>query len=89
MEFSNFLVLEPLLPVHFIDKILPKLDNHLHLNFKKLWTFVQKGVSILQGFQNLFYCHPERSEGSQAIKNTRFFASLRMTIHAGRVSKSL
>jgi hypothetical protein len=47
MEFSNFLVLEPLLPVHFIDKILPKLDNHLHWHFKKLWTSVQKGVSIL------------------------------------------
>ena len=30
-------------------------------------------------FQNLFFCHPERSEGSQRIENTRFFASLRMT----------
>jgi hypothetical protein len=29
--------------------------------------------------QNLFFCHPERSEGSQVIENSRFFASLRMT----------
>jgi hypothetical protein len=25
------------------------------------------------------FCHPERSEGSQAFENTRFFAALRMT----------
>jgi hypothetical protein len=25
------------------------------------------------------FCHPERSEGSQAFKKTRFFAALRMT----------
>jgi hypothetical protein len=24
--------------------------------------------------QNLFFCHPERSEGSQRLENTRFFA---------------
>ena len=30
--------------------------------------------------QNWFFCHPERSEGSQPSENTRFFASLRMTI---------
>src|SRR5208337_1009567 len=26
-----------------------------------------------------FHCHPERSEGSQATKNKRFFATLGMT----------
>jgi hypothetical protein len=26
------------------------------------------------------FCHPERSEGSQGIENTRFFSTLRMTI---------
>jgi hypothetical protein len=31
-------------------------------------------------FQNRFFCHPERSEGSQRVENTRFFAPLRMTI---------
>ena len=30
--------------------------------------------------QKCWYCHPERSEGSQPLINTRFFASLRMTI---------
>jgi hypothetical protein len=25
------------------------------------------------------FCHPERSEGSQALENSRFFAALRMT----------
>jgi energy-converting hydrogenase Eha subunit B len=30
-------------------------------------------------FKTCVFCHPERSEGSQVIKNTRFFASLRMT----------
>jgi hypothetical protein len=29
--------------------------------------------------KNEFSCHPERSEGSQAVEKTRFFASLRMT----------
>jgi hypothetical protein len=29
--------------------------------------------------QNRFFCHPERSEGSQLFENARFFASLRMT----------
>jgi hypothetical protein len=32
-------------------------------------------------FKNGFFCHPERSEGSQLIGNTKFFASLRMTFH--------
>jgi hypothetical protein len=27
------------------------------------------------------FCHPERSEGSKLIGNTRFFATLRMTFH--------
>jgi hypothetical protein len=31
-------------------------------------------------FQNRFLYHPEQSEGSQGIENTRFFATLRMTI---------
>jgi hypothetical protein len=36
-------------------------------------------------FQNQFFGHPERHEGSQRVENTRFFAPLRMTIpYAGR-----
>jgi hypothetical protein len=30
-------------------------------------------------FGNCSLCHPERSEGSQAVENTRFFAAPRMT----------
>jgi hypothetical protein len=40
--------------------------------------------------QNWFFCHPERSEGSQPSENTRFFALLRMTIVVkGEFCKSL
>jgi hypothetical protein len=70
MEFSNFLVFEPLAPVHFIDKILPKLDNQLHLNFKKLWTSVQKGVSILAVGPDLGHTHPGKMKGG-AISRIR------------------
>jgi hypothetical protein len=30
---------------------------------------------------NCFLCHPEQSERSQAVKNTRFFAALRLTFY--------
>jgi hypothetical protein len=47
------------------------------------WTTgqAQKTYSSCQeALAKLFVCHPERSEGSQASENTRFFATLRMTI---------
>ncbi|MDD5640581.1 MAG: hypothetical protein PHX53_02960, partial [Syntrophales bacterium] len=31
-------------------------------------------------FKTCFPCDPERGDGYQCIKNTRFFASLRMTV---------
>jgi hypothetical protein len=47
----------------------------------------QKQKSLLQ---NWFFCHPERSEGSQASENSRFFATLRMTMVVnGEFCKSL
>jgi hypothetical protein len=52
--------------------------NHRHKsNHEKKWPGYQ-GVND-KPFQNPFSCHPERSEGSQPVKNTRFFAPLRMT----------
>jgi uncharacterized protein YbaR (Trm112 family) len=36
-----------------------------------------------QDLKNALFCHPERSEGSQALKPTRFFAGLRMTNEGG------
>jgi hypothetical protein len=41
-------------------------------------VFIKKG-SCKSGLS----CHPERSEGSQAFKNTRFLAALRMTSSHG------
>jgi hypothetical protein len=37
----------------------------------------RKGFKM-ESFTKLF-CHPERSEGSQSVGNTRFFTSLRIT----------
>jgi hypothetical protein len=34
----------------------------------------------MRAVENLFFCHPERSEGSELAANARFFAALRMTI---------
>jgi hypothetical protein len=42
------------------------------------WGERGKYSKLLQG---LFFCHPERNEGSQVIENSRFFASLRMTTY--------
>ena len=33
-----------------------------------------------KSFQNTFFLHQERSEGSQLLEKARFFASLRMTL---------
>jgi hypothetical protein len=33
---------------------------------------------VLGAIAKLIFCHPERRAGSQVVKNTRFFASLRM-----------
>jgi hypothetical protein len=60
----------------------PEIDQHQkddqnRGNHKKKWPGYQ-GVND-KPFHNPFSCHPERSEGSQPVKNTRFFAPLRMT----------
>jgi hypothetical protein len=37
------------------------------------------GRERLEAMAKPIFCHPERSEGSQALENSRFFAALRMT----------
>jgi hypothetical protein len=35
---------------------------------------------LLEGYpRSSFFCHPERSEGSQCVEKARFFTALRMT----------
>jgi hypothetical protein len=40
---------------------------------------VDSRIQSLEPFAKLFFCHPERNEGSQSPENTRSFAPLRMT----------
>jgi hypothetical protein len=41
---------------------------------------MMKKIKKSEPLAKLFFCHPERSEGSQPPENARFFAPLRMTI---------
>jgi hypothetical protein len=53
-------------------------------SFQVVTKKARKGLKLFNHFKSAScksgsFCHPERSEGSQPCKNTRFFAVLRMT----------
>jgi hypothetical protein len=68
----------------FGNYILPKVFSYSPLTLT-LSPQGERGIkertfgNCYNPFQNLVSGHPERSEGCQPIKNTRFFALLRRT----------